>query len=155
MNDFVSRSELPPVDRATMRSVAPTHAVPPVSTGAMTVMPDRDARAGRPPAPSFDMVKIDEDVASAAEYVKIHAEISSILADLRTNVGGFSATDAADAIQSMIPPPIILVPLPPASREAVEHAAVIAKRMVEHAAIANAAQNPRRGIVEQVVSSQL
>ncbi|MFZ2997965.1 hypothetical protein [Sphingobium sp.] len=156
MNDYVSRSEVSPVDRASVRAAAPVQAVQPVSASAGTAMPDRDPSPSRAIAPSFDTADIDGDVASAAEYVKIHAEISSILADLNTNGGSTSVSGAADAIQSLIPTPIILVPLPPASKDAVEHAAVIAKRMVEQAVFAQAAQAPlRRGTVEQVMSTSL
>jgi len=53
-----------------------------------------------------------------------------------------------------MPVPIILVPLPPASKEAVEHATVIARRMVEQAAYAKAAQGAiSRATVDQVLAS--
>lgn len=156
MNDYVSRSEVSPVDRSTVRAAAPVQAVQPVSSSAATAMPDRDASPNRVAAPSFDTADIDSDVASAAEYVKIHAEISTILADLTINISGTSVSGAADAIQSMIPRPVILVPLPPASKDAVEHAAVIARRMVDHAAFAQAAQAPiRRGTVDQIMATSL
>ena len=53
----------------------------------------------------------------------------------------------------MLPAPQVLVPLPPASKEAVESTIRIAKRIAEQAAYAHAAQaNVRRGAVDQILS---
>lgn len=152
MNDFVSRSELSPVDRTAPRAPSPVQAVQPVA--ASPFLTDRQPAPKPQEAPVRDIATIDEDVASAAEYAKIHVEIADILADLQSPGATPSSVDAAaGAIQSLMPRPIILVPLPPASKEAVEHAAVIARRMVEQAAYAHAAQAPlRRGTVDQVLA---
>ena len=153
MNDFVSRSDISPVERTAPRASSPVQAVQPVSASALPA--DRAASARQPDAPAQDVARIDEDVASAAEYAKIHVEIADILADLQSaGTAAPSVAAAADAIQSLMPRAIILVPLPPASKEAVEHAAVIARRMVEQASYAHAAQAPlHRGTVDQVLAS--
>ncbi len=152
MNDFVSRSELSPVERTAPRAPSPVQAVQPVS--AIPFPTDRPSPATQQATPARDIAIIDDDVASAAEYAKIHVEIADILADLQSaSATAPSADAAAGAIQSLMPRPIILVPLPPASKEAVEHAAVIARRMVEQAGYAHAAQAPvRRGTVDQVLA---
>lgn len=151
MNDYISRSELPPVDRTVPRTPAPAQAVQPVSTGRMAVSPERETRD---PVPQADVATVNEDVASAAEYAEVHAQIADILADLRSATGGMDVDDAISAMETMIPRPIVLVPLPPASKEAVEHAAVLAKRIVERAGYAHAAQaHVHRGAVDQIVSA--
>lgn len=149
MNDYVSRSELTPVDRAVSRAPSPVQAVPPVAASRSAEAPVREKVQ---PAPQTRAVVVDDDLASVAEYVEVHARISEILADLQS--GGGSVDDAAGAIQAMIPRPMVLVPLPPASKEAVEHAAVLARRIVERASYSHAAQaHLSRGTVEQVTTS--
>ncbi|MBH1991371.1 MAG: hypothetical protein I8H86_00635 [Sphingomonadaceae bacterium] len=151
MNDYISRSELQPVDRTAARAPAPVQAVQPVSTSRAAVAPEREARA---PAPQTNVASIDDDVASAAEYAEVHARIADILADLRGGAGNLNVDDAASAMQTMIPRPMVIVPLPPASKEAVEHAAVLAKRIVERAGYAHAAQaHVHRSAVDQIVSA--
>ena len=150
MSDYGSRSEVSPIDRAASRALSTVQAVPPASSSRS----DREAPGARSAAPQIDLASIDEDVASAAEYAKVHVEIADILADLRSATNPPSVEAAAGAIQAMMPVPIILVPLPPASKEAVEHAAVIARRMVEKAAYAHLAQgSPGRGTVDQLLAS--
>ncbi|KMS57117.1 hypothetical protein [Sphingobium cupriresistens] len=149
MNDYVSRSELTPVDRAVSRPPIPVQAVQPVAPGRSTQIPANQATKA---FPQGDGVVVDDDLASIAEYVEVHARIADILADLQSGVGGVD--DAVDAIQSMIPRPMVLVPLPPASKEAVEHAAVLAKRIVERASYAHGAHaHVSRATVEQVTTS--
>lgn len=149
MNDYVSRTEMPPVDRAVSRAPAPVQAVQPVAPSRSAQIPA--SQAAKSPVKG-DGVVVDDDLASIAEYVEVHARIADILADLQSGVGGVD--DAADAIQSMIPRPMVLVPLPPASKEAVEHAAVLAKRIVERASYAHGAHaHVSRATVEQVTTS--
>lgn len=149
MNDYVSRSELTPVDRAVSRAPSPVQAVPPVAASRSAEAPVREKVQA---APQTKAVVVDDDLASVAEYVEVHARISEILADLQS--GGGSVDDAAGAIQAMIARPMVLVPLPPASKEAVEHAAVLARRIVERASYSHAAQaHLSRGTVEQVTTS--
>lgn len=148
MNDYVSRSELPPVDRAVARAPSAVQAVQPVTSSRSTPTVARDSTQASQPA---DNAVADVDLASVAEYVEVHARIADILAALQVSS---SVDDAAGAIQEMIPRPIVMVPLPPASKEAVEHAAVLAKRIVERASYAHAAHaQVARGAVEQVAAS--
>jgi hypothetical protein len=150
MSHYGSRSELSPIDRTAPRALSPVQAVPPASAGGT----DREAPGAHSAAPQIDRASIDEDVASVAEYAKVHVEIADILADLRSVTDATSVEAAAGAIQALMPMPIILVPLPPASKAAVEHAAVIARRMVERAAYAHVAQgSPGRAMVDQVLAS--
>lgn len=153
MNDFVTRTELPPVDRAVSRAPSPVQTIQSVAASRSAQAPVREsASAEQAVAPQVDTVTIDDDLASVAEYVEVHARIADILADLQSGTG--SVDDAAGAIQAMIPRPMVLVPLPPASKEAVEHAAVLAKRIVERASYSHAAHaQVSRGTVEQVASS--
>jgi len=150
MSDYGSRSELSPIDRTVPRAPSPVQAVP----SATAEQADRDERGGRDMPVQIDRASIDQDVASAAEYAKVHVEIADILADLRSTTNPASVDAAAGAIQSLMPVPIILVPLPPASKAAVEHAAVIARRMVEQAAYAHVAHGSlSRGTVDQILAS--
>lgn len=99
----------------------------------------------------MEAIVVDDNLASVAEYAHVHARVADILADLQFSGG--SVDDAAAAIQAMIPRPMVLVPLPPASKEAVEHAAVVARRIVERASYAHAAHAPvARNVVEQVAT---
>jgi hypothetical protein len=149
MDDFLSRTELSPVDRTVVRGPAPAQAVQPVAASRASDGPDTRART---PAPRPEQADIDQDLASVAEYVEVHARIAEILSDLDS--GAISVDDANSAVQGMIPKPIVIVPLPPASREQVEHAAAVAKRIVERAAYAHAAQaHLPRHAVEQIAAS--
>lgn len=153
MNDYVSRSELPPVDRVVSRAPSPVQTVQSVATSRFAQASVRESESAQPSvAPQLDTVAIDDDLASVAEYVEVHARIADILAGLES--GGGSVDDAAGAIQAMIPRPMVLVPLPPASKEAVEHAAVLAKRIVERASYSHGAHAQiSRGTVEQIATS--
>ncbi|MEC3912118.1 hypothetical protein U5A82_17060 [Sphingobium sp. CR2-8] len=105
MNDYVSRSELTPVDRTAVRAASPVQAVQPVAASRSTQAPVQQSAQ----APAQGVV-VDEDVASVAEYAEIHAQIADILAGLQSATS--SVDDAAGAIQAMIPRPMVLVPLP-------------------------------------------
>ena len=67
---------------------------------------------------------------------------------------GEDVLQAQDAVQAMLPKPMVLVPLPPASKEAVEHAAAVARQIVERAAHAHVGQaHLKRATVEQIATS--
>lgn len=149
MNDYVSRAELTPVDRAVVRAPSSAAAVQPVAASRANDALTRDGRRGVAPPEQPDAA---QELASVAEYVEVHARIAEILADL--SAGRADVQGATDAVDAMIPRPIVIVPLPPASKEAVEHAAAVAKRIVERAAYAHAAQaHLARGAVEQIAAS--
>lgn len=159
MNEYFSRSEISPVDRVTTR--APSAVLSVQSVEANGQRADLASRPAAEPqsvtkAPAAVENQADEQLASAAEYVSVHARIASILADLRAGSYGanMSVDGAASAIQALMPAPIIIVPLPPASKEQVEHAALLAKRMVDQAARAQAAQSHLRvGTVDAALSA--
>ncbi|WP_257540083.1 hypothetical protein [Sphingobium sp. CFD-1] len=154
MSDYLSKSEISSADRASARP----NAVPAVSAAqSVTVKPDNgDAAAsrGRAPAlPARDPAAFEEEIAGAAEYARIHAEIADIMADMRTDPAA-SVAAATSRIEAMLPTPIIIVPLPPASKEAVESTVMLARRMADQSRYAHAAQaHMKRGTVDQILSA--
>lgn len=154
MSEYVARSEISPVDRVATRPATPVHAVQPVAVSPKAA--DRDGASAAASTPAVDTAAIDDDLASAAEYAKVHARIADILADLRSETTTADVDDAARSIQSLMPVPIIIVPLPPASKEAVEHAALLAKRMADQAVYARASHaHVSRSTVDQIVSTAI
>lgn len=149
MNEYLSRSELSQVDRVTARAPSAVPAVQPVSLA----QPPADRQAGKPQSGEGTAPLSEDDLASAAEYAKVHARVADILAELKS--ASASSVEGAEAeIQSMLPAPIILVPLPPASKEAVESAVTLGKRIAQQARYAHAAQaHLRRGTVDQILST--
>ncbi|WHO38260.1 hypothetical protein PMI04_017130 [Sphingobium sp. AP49] len=86
----------------------------------------------------------------------MHAQIADILADMRSGNGTMSVDEAAASVQAMIPAPFIFVPLPPATREAVEQAAALAQRIADKAIYAHAAQaHVKRGTVDQILANAI
>ncbi len=156
MNEYFSRSEISPVDRSVVRAPVPAAAVQPVSaTESATEQGNMSASdTRRQESFAVDIVAVDEDAAGAAEYARIHARIADILADMRAGQGGVSVDGASAAVQAMMPQPFIYIPLPPATREAVEQAADLAKRIAQQASYAYAAQaHVARGTVDQILSA--
>ncbi|KKW93469.1 ribosome-recycling factor [Sphingobium chungbukense] len=150
MNDYFSRSDISPVERSATRAPSAVSAVQPVSSTSQTVRQGRGSSSQTAPD---DQSGSEDRIASSAEYAKVHARIADILAELRVQGTTATVQGAADEIQSMLPAPQVLVPLPPASKEAVESTIRIAKRIAEQAAIAHVAQaNIRHGAVDQVVT---
>lgn len=146
MNEYIARREFSQVDRVTARTPSAVPAVQPVSPAH-----GADSHGGRSPGGGGPPLS-EYDLASAAEYAKVHARVADILAELRL-AGPSSVDDAAAELQSLVPAPIILVPLPPASKEAVESAVELGKRIAEQASYAHAAQaHLRRGTVDQLLS---
>lgn len=149
MDDYVSRTELSPVDRTVVRAPLAAPVVQPVSASRAeeSLTQERRSAISQP-----ELSNSSQELASVAEYVQVHARIAEILADL--SAGSTDVNAAAGSIQAMIPKPIVLVPLPPASKEAVEHAAVLARRIVERASYAHVAQSHvTRATVEQIAST--
>ncbi|MDI1297198.1 MAG: hypothetical protein PSY12_15195 [bacterium] len=156
MNEYLSRSEISPVDRVAARAVTPVAAVPSATARASTSRQDSANSASGQVALSIEASALDEETAGAAEYAKVHARIADILADMRSGTAAMSIDGAEASIQSMLPAPIILVPLPPASREAVEHAVQLAKRIAQQAFFAHAAQaHLKRGTVDQILATRV
>ncbi|WP_150294755.1 hypothetical protein [Sphingobium estronivorans] len=150
MNDYFSRSELPPVERSNTRAPAAVPPVAPVSGAALM----RRQGGSASQAATDDPASPEGRIASSAEYARVHARIAGILAELSTQGSTATVDGAAEEIQSMLPSPQVLVPLPPASKEAVESSIRIARRIAEQAALAHAAQaHMGRGAVDQIVSA--
>lgn len=155
MNDYVPRTELSPADRAALTSPVPA------ANGATRFGPEADARrnaAGKAnPAKGADLAAASEEqLASAAEYARVHARIADILAGLRAesapSAPNISATEAD--IVSLLPAPVIIVPLPPASKDMVERAAQLAKAMAENQVHSRAAQaHVKAGTVDQILAA--
>jgi hypothetical protein len=149
MNDYVSRSDLTQVDRVAARAPSAVLPVQPVAA-----RQGRGTQAGQPqdggPNPSLS----EDDLASAAEYAKVRARVADILANLRS-ASATATVEAAEAeIQTLLPAPMILVPLPPASKEAIESAVKLGERIAEQASYALAAQSHlKRGTVDQLLST--
>ena len=149
MNEYVARSELSQVDRVSPRAPSAVPAVQPIAA-----QQGVDPHAGKPHDGGTGAALSEDDLASAAEYAKVHARVADILAELRSASSTPTVEGAEADIQSLLPAPIILVPLPPASREVVESAVTLGKRIAEQASYAHAAQaHLRRGTVDQVLST--
>jgi hypothetical protein len=149
MNEYLSRGDLTQVDRVTTRSPSAVPVVQPVS--AQQGAHSQDGRAqGRGSSSQLS----EDDLAGVAEYAKVQTRVADILAELRSAVSASTVEGAEAEIQSMLPAPLILVPLPPASREVVESAVALGKRIAEQASYAHAAQaHLRRGTVDQILST--
>lgn len=151
MNEYVSRSDLTQVDRVTPR---PPSAVPAVQPVAAQQGIDSHSGKLQDGGAAATLARSEDDLASAAEYAKVHARVADILAELRSASTDQAVEGAAADIQSLVPAPIILVPLPPASKEAVESAVTLGKRIAEQASYAHAAQaHVKRGTVDQLLST--
>lgn len=100
-------------------------------------------------------VEIEEQLATAAEYAKVHARIAEIMADLRSGAPSAAQLAASQqAVQALVPAPIIVVPLPPANKDMVARAELLAKDIAQHAVLARAAQaNVRPGLVDQILAT--
>ena len=94
MNEYVSRSDLTQVDRVSSRTPSAVPAVQPVAAQQGT-----DTPAGKPQDGGTNMGLSEDDLASAAEYAKVHARVADILAELRSA----SATPEASAMTSSGP----------------------------------------------------
>ncbi|AEG50304.1 hypothetical protein Sphch_2659 [Sphingobium chlorophenolicum L-1] len=151
MNDYFSRSEISPVERSATRAPSAVSAVQPVSSASSTTV--RQGGGSSAQTASDDQPSSEGRIASGAEYARVHARIADILAELSSQGSTATVDGAAEEIQSMLPAPQVLVPLPPASKEAVESTIRIAKRIAERAAIAHVAQaNIRHGATDQIVA---
>ncbi|QUT05812.1 hypothetical protein KFK14_23235 [Sphingobium phenoxybenzoativorans] len=158
MNEYQSRSEIAPVDRVT-RKVAAVPSVP----AATPVNADTQAAVSQAPAaptPADNAVNLaagsEEQLASAAEYARVHASIADILAGLRAGQSSNTQTndEAESAITALLPQPVIIVPLPPASKEMVERAVMLAKAMADQAQVTRSAQaHLKPGTVDQILAT--
>lgn len=132
MNEFVPRTE-PVVSAvsATERSKAGFPGVKP-GTGAS------QAEAGAHEDP-----QLTERSAVAASYAKLQANIADILARIGPLQAGGSAQavdNANQSLMSLMPQPVVMLPMPPTNQHMVDFVAQVAQSMAQQAALARAAQ---------------
>jgi hypothetical protein len=160
MNDFVSRSEILPVDRVTRTAAA----VPSIQattmasaeTDAAVVAQGLTAVATQSDSGVDLAAGSEEQLASAAEYARVHASIADILANMRatSTVSASDISEPQQDIQSLLPQPVIIIPLPPASRDMVERAEMLAKDIAGRAVLSRSAQaHVKPGMVEQILAA--
>lgn len=137
MNDFVSRIEAVSAERAMAArvpgAVAPVQASAPVA---------QTATQGDMNSSGRQEQSRQEAMASAADYAKVRTEIAEILADLSASKDSAMAArvEAEGRLADLLPPPVVLLPMPPASRDRLEMAVQIANAMVRQAELTRAAQ---------------
>ena len=91
-------------------------------------------------------------MASVADYARVQARIADILADVDLDradpaAARASAADRLDALRL----PMVVIPLPPASVDAIERAVSLARDMAKQAALTRAAQaNVQAGTIDQM-----
>lgn len=150
MNDYPTRGELSPTDRVSVRAAAPLSAVQPAGDATRDLHRHAAAYA---PSVSPSAATVDDDAVSAADYARMRADIADILANLRAQRSPSGLADASQTIDALVPQPLLLMPLPPADRNAVEFAAGLARKIAEQAAHAFAAQaHLSRGAVDGLLS---
>lgn len=150
MNEFVPRIEPTAAERiAPARAAAPVATVPQVDGAAQAAgQTDVNADDRREQARQ-------EARASVADYTKVRTQIADIMAELsaaRTPAPQARA-QAERALNGMMPPPVVLIPMPPASRDVLEHAVRVANEIAQQANLARAAQaNATPSLVEHVLA---
>jgi len=152
MNDFVPRIESLPADRS-VPPVRPVPAVAPVQAGG-TAAQTGNGGQGNVGADSGNQSRRDQ-MASTLDYAKVQARIANILAEMNADKADASAARAnAEAqFQALRPDPTIIIPMPPASLDVIEHAIQVARAMAQEANLTRAAQaNVAAGTVSQMMA---
>lgn len=98
-----------------------------------------------------------DHAASAAEYARINARIADIFADLSAAAATpASHADAQHRVVALMPDPVVIIPLPPASADMVERAVKLAQEMAQRAAMARSAQsNVNPGMVDELLANRV
>jgi len=152
MENYLSRQDIQPVDRVTRTAPVIFGATVAAQTSSDTAEQVKVVEAKAESA----AVASEAQLASAAEYARIHAQIAETIAQIRSD-GQSSSTSAAEAeaqLVSLLPAPVIIIPLPPASKDMVERAAMLAKEMAAQAAITRSAQaHVKPGTVDQILAT--
>ena len=131
MNEFLPRTDsAASVVRASERSLVVN-----ASSGVSTSQAKTEAGVQHDPR------VVDRSTASAS-YARLRADIANIVADIRpTRAPASEAVAAADdALMSLMPQPVIILPLPPTNAKMVEFVAQVAQSLAQQAAQARAAQ---------------
>jgi hypothetical protein len=128
MNEFLPQTKpVASVVSVKERSLAGAQAKPATSVEGLT-----DALAQQD-------TQLTERSAATASYAKLQADIADIVARLEPPRPG--AVEQADqALLSLMPQPVVVLPLPPADQEMVEFVAQVAQSLAQQAAMARAAQ---------------
>lgn len=148
MYDFVPRIDSSATDvSAASRVVAPVSPVQPAASLAGSasdagVGADSGAEARR------------QHMASAADYARVHARISQILAEMDSALSSIPSQQmAASQMDGMLPQSTVIVPLPPATSESMERAIQIAQNMARQAALARSSHSGiNSGTVSQILA---
>lgn len=93
--------------------------------------------------------------AAVADMARVQARIANVIANLQSDTSPGAVTDAQDHIMALLPQPVVVLPMPPASPETIRFAEMIASKMIEQAAQARLAQaSARPAVVDQLVNAQ-
>jgi hypothetical protein len=155
MNDYFSRGDVSPVDRVSTRGVvAPVSSISFASNEGDPAQV-ASARANEAAEPAEASLQDEQHLASAAEYAKVHARIANIMASIRASAPAPTSTSQTDdAVSSLLPARVVIVPLPPASKDMVERAEEVARQIADRAAQSVAAQaHVKPGTVDQMMAT--
>lgn len=145
MNEFLPRAgAVTPVTSATERSPIAVRAVS--DARAMQNESGGDAPVAH--------LRDHERSAAAADYARIHAEIADVLAHIQpfARNSESSARTADQAILSLMPNPVVMLPMPPTDEQMVAFVAQVAQAVARQAAQAQAAQGSVTPIMVEAAS---
>lgn len=126
-----------------VRAVAPV--VPAISGPGAAAPMHSDSETGGQPG--------HEQAASAADYARANARIADIFADLDAGGGADAISGAQAGVDALLPQPVVIIPLPPASADMVQRAIAVAQDMAAKAALTRSAQaNVNPGTLQAVRS---
>lgn len=144
---------MPNIDAIKNEAVSPVRAPGPIapvqgasgSAGAAATRQEADGQQGG---------NAHDQAASAAEYVRANARIADILADLSASAAEPTSLSTAEhRVVALLPEPVVIIPLPPASADMVQRAIQVAQEMAAQAAQSRRAQaNVSMGAVNEVLA---
>lgn len=152
MENYLSRQEIQPVDR--IPRIAPA-----VFGATVTAQAGGDTAGqvhGEEEKAESAAIASEAQLASAAEYARIHAQIAETIAQIRSEAqsSAMSAAETEARLVSFLPAPVVIIPLPPANKDMVERAAMLAKEMAAQVAITRSAQaHLKPGTVDQILAT--
>lgn len=144
MNEFLPRTE--PIASNAERMPAGVRTVP-----AVVALPGRTDTTGLPNArraasgqAGAFAVMDDDRVGAAVAYAQVHSRIVTVLADLKAQAAPAhpALLDSAEhSLLSLMPQPVVVLPLPPANRDMVEFVVQVTQSIARQAAQTRAAQS--------------
>lgn len=152
MNQFVPRIDGPTVDRS-----APAVRVVPAVASIDPGQGRPDSAGGGNVGAGTDEQSRREQMASAFDYARVQARVADILSELATG-GDTPPAEARAAAQAQVealrPEPMVVIPMPPASVEAIERAIAVARAMASQVAMTRSAQaNVATSTVAQILAA--